>query len=245
MNATHLRTQGFTLIELLVVVAIIVTLLAILLPSMGRAIAISESAVCKSNLKQFHTASLAYTADHRGQIPAANYWAAYYGDSNPHDNWKQDWSVPAGVLYKYVGQQDSIYVCPTFAGVFNAFGNNAGATPAYSYSVNAYTQIGGWGPFASIRTLSQIRRPASLFYFTEENAWVVSGKYVSPLNDPKLAPSWANDMFNHLDAFATFHLPPDGDLNNGFANAAFFDGHVEQVEFKDCIDLGTPLQYRP
>ena len=64
-----MRQRAFTLIELLVVVAIIVALIAILLPSMGRAIEISNRAVCGSNLHQFHTGILGYVSDHRGAFP--------------------------------------------------------------------------------------------------------------------------------------------------------------------------------
>jgi prepilin-type N-terminal cleavage/methylation domain-containing protein len=61
--------KAFTLIELLVVVAIIAALLAILLPSMGRAVELTHRAVCASNLHQFHTGIMAYASDHHGILP--------------------------------------------------------------------------------------------------------------------------------------------------------------------------------
>ena len=61
--------HGFTLIELLVVVAIIVTLLAILLPSMGRAVATAQLATCASNLHQQGTAVGTYAVDSFGILP--------------------------------------------------------------------------------------------------------------------------------------------------------------------------------
>jgi prepilin-type N-terminal cleavage/methylation domain-containing protein len=48
-------SRGFTLIELLVVVAIIAVLIAILLPSLGRAKDNAKTVRCSSNLKQLYT----------------------------------------------------------------------------------------------------------------------------------------------------------------------------------------------
>lgn len=63
-----MKRNAFTLIELLVVVAIIVTLLAILMPAIGRAITVANRVVCASNLRQFGVANLAYASDNFGVV---------------------------------------------------------------------------------------------------------------------------------------------------------------------------------
>ena len=64
-----MRHRGFTLIELLVVVAIIITLLAILMPSMGRAIEASNRAVCASNQRQISLHAINFATDNLGVLP--------------------------------------------------------------------------------------------------------------------------------------------------------------------------------
>ena len=54
------KQRGFTLIELLVVIAIIAMLIAILLPGLQRARKQTKSVVCRSNLKQWGMAVVAY-----------------------------------------------------------------------------------------------------------------------------------------------------------------------------------------
>ena len=65
--------RGFTLIELLVVVAIIIALLAILLPSMGRALHAAQMTQCLSNLKQTGTGLLSAAADNYGKYEKYNF----------------------------------------------------------------------------------------------------------------------------------------------------------------------------
>ena len=60
------RGRGFTLIELLVVVTIIAVLIALLLPSLGRAREQSKRLMCLSNLKQHALASAAYCTEYGG-----------------------------------------------------------------------------------------------------------------------------------------------------------------------------------
>lgn len=61
--------RKFTLLELLVVCAIIGILVSILMPSLVKAREIAKRAVCASNQKQIHTASIIYSIDNNSQFP--------------------------------------------------------------------------------------------------------------------------------------------------------------------------------
>jgi prepilin-type N-terminal cleavage/methylation domain-containing protein/prepilin-type processing-associated H-X9-DG protein len=63
------RGRGFTLIELLVVVSIIAVLIAILLPSLGKARERARRSACLSDLHQIHLAYYYYAQDNNDQVP--------------------------------------------------------------------------------------------------------------------------------------------------------------------------------
>lgn len=67
------KPSAFTLIELLTVIAIIGILAAILIPVVGAVRERARSAVCQSNLRQWHTALLLYVEDNGGRMPNGFY----------------------------------------------------------------------------------------------------------------------------------------------------------------------------
>jgi len=69
---TPVLRRGFTLIELLVVVAIIALLIAILIPSLGRARQKAKNSVCMSNLKAHGTGMFTYATEWNGRLPSDN-----------------------------------------------------------------------------------------------------------------------------------------------------------------------------
>lgn len=64
-----MKRRGFTLIELLVVVAIIALLIAILLPSLGKARELSNRSVCAANLKGIVQSMNVYGNDNQDAYP--------------------------------------------------------------------------------------------------------------------------------------------------------------------------------
>ncbi|GAG12456.1 unnamed protein product, partial [marine sediment metagenome] len=69
LRKESLGLTGFTLIELLVVIAIIALLLAILLPSLGKARDQAKGVRCRNNLKQIGLTFTLYTDDNEGKFP--------------------------------------------------------------------------------------------------------------------------------------------------------------------------------
>ncbi len=98
-------SPGFTLIELLLVVATIVLLIALLLPSLGKARMATRIAACAASQRQLTFAYQQYLTDnhHRSFI--------YIGNHGQHtfDNF---WMA---LLEKYSGNMDEFRICPQAA----------------------------------------------------------------------------------------------------------------------------------
>jgi prepilin-type N-terminal cleavage/methylation domain-containing protein/prepilin-type processing-associated H-X9-DG protein len=238
------RRRAFTLIELLVVISIIALLLAILMPGLTRAKEQARSIACRSNLFNYAVGARLYSDDNNYKFPRSFTWL--YKNENLargctwHDATKNLDQHPelAGPLWPYLKGQD-IHLCPTFNTVARRMscGICKGVTipvePQYGYTMNSYLNGDAWEsvppPYqAKVKGLqgeSQVVQPTLVFYFSEENTWKIDGLSGAGINDNNLR-STPNCR---TDCFATFHRPPGGDLNLGYANAVFVDGHVEVV----------------
>ena len=237
------KQKGFTLIELLVVIAIIALLMAILMPALQRVKKQVRDILCRANLNQYGLAARMYLDDYEGSFPYSFSWL--YDDGGFvgcgwHDATKNIIDNPdrAGQLWPYLEQKD-IHMCPEFyvvarmMGCPGCDGRAIPIEPQYSYSMNSYLHGDAWDAvpprfhtgIKDLKTESQVKNPARVFFFSEENSWLVPELGNAPINDNNLRATPGTGQ----DHFATYHKAPSGDLNKGFANAVFVDSHVERV----------------
>lgn len=272
------RNKGFTLIELLVVIAIIALLLAILVPSLQKAKLAVEEVYCRSNLKQYGLAGKLYLEDYNSKFP--NAWDSIFKSRDEaghprvcqwHDIEKHPDRRPdlAGSLWPYLGSGD-VHVCRTLSHFSKSGDPHPGHDPAvpieplFCYSMNAF--LGGFegGNHRLFVGLSQIRTPARVFFFAEENGWefvpdLPGGirRYSATLNDnalcgapghPENSGSWAYSLGMeppYLDAFGSFHKTTVQKRNDGMANAVFIDNHVDLVDPTRTYYYTKPMNVQP
>ncbi len=235
------KRKGFTLIELLVVIAIIALLMAILMPALQRARKQVRGILCRSNLKQYGLAARMYLDDNDGSFPYSFSWLYEDGGRGCrwHDESKNLNDNPdlGGEMWPYLKDKD-IHLCPEFNIVAKMMGCGCGGgtipiEPQYGYCMNSYLNGDAWGAVPArfrtnmekIRKESQVKNPARVMFFSEENTWRVPELGNAQINDNNLRATPGTGQ----DHFATFHNAPGGDLDKGFANAVFVDSHVEQV----------------
>ncbi|MCF7958748.1 MAG: type II secretion system GspH family protein [Phycisphaerae bacterium] len=245
------RKKAFTLIELLVVISIIALLVAILMPALNKAKEQARFSVCKSSLHQYGLAGNMYLMENDGNFPHPYNWLhTPYFVPAPACAWhdvRLDYHLhplKAGVLWPYLMTKE-IHVCPTFHGIAKRYGTshpNHNSTvpvvPQYSFCMNGYL---GNGFYSKVAKESQVKRPASVFYFCEENIWLIPGVSVYSLNNNHLIGRTSPYAASNYDAcFATFHNTVGNDRNSGNSNAVMLDGHVEVVYPKDTFKMGWP-----
>ena len=81
------------------------------------------------------------------------------------------------------------------------------------------------GSKPDIRTEAQVKNPARVMNFSEENSWSISELGSAQINDNNLRATPGTGQ----DHFATFHDTSAEKINYGYANAVFVDAHVERV----------------
>lgn len=235
------NNNAFTLIELLVVIAIIALLMGILMPALQMVKKQAQGIVCRSNLKQYGVATRMYLDENQGMFPSAYTWLFKDGA------WGCEWHNAsktlaenpelAGSLWPYLKDKD-VHLCPLFntiakqTGCTICKGRNFPVEPQYGYSMNgllgtalSFVPEQYKDEIENARKEDNVKNPANVFVFSEENTWTIEGLSGDVFNDNNLMPSPGTDD----DCFATFHDSPGSDLDSGYANAVFVDCHTERV----------------
>jgi prepilin-type N-terminal cleavage/methylation domain-containing protein/prepilin-type processing-associated H-X9-DG protein len=233
------RIRAFTLIEILVVVAIIALLVAILLPSLTRAKAMSRMVQCQSNLHQLAGAFCMYTVESKGRLPGTTFemFADWLGRRNksPFTGWGRGREPEDGVIWKYMGRQKLAYICPDDNLKTEDPGFPAGQLRAFSYTSNML--LSG----ALTETLNGAHHPLSNFNSPDHSGRGSGPRMKAFEGAPMLVEEdydrtliWNSEGgWGNTDGITERHLKTG---TRGYGNIGFTDGHVGRVQLRP----GTP-----
>jgi prepilin-type N-terminal cleavage/methylation domain-containing protein len=234
ISHTRRHETGFTLIELLVVVAIIALLIAILLPSLGRAREKAKLSVCLSNLRQIGLAAFMYQGENTGYFPGAGGSASRATDWV----WWQTGRDPnQGMLVPYMGGNfvKKVYICPS-----DPLTRNPPSYTPYQYSYTANCNIFvtlGDTKIMPIRYAS-IRSPANKMELVDEDA--------TSIDDACFAPQdWTTTSKTNIISVMHDKMTSNNTtLNYGKGAASLADGHAEFLLRADAMTAHyyDPLQ---
>ena len=214
--------RGFTLIELLVVVAIIVLLLAILLPSLNRAVAVAQDAVCRAQVRGIAQGTLSFTTDHFGVLPGC-----YTGNYVGAEPWQKSWlgnEVWAGVshegtLLKYIGGESIVvdkdfYRCPSLPdGVLRS---GVGSNGMFDYSM---LQVFTGAKTSNMPTTCTINIPDSSNSVHSSVPIFIEEDPAFHINNTNIEPGFSN-----VDRAGSWHSDISG-------NYAALDGSVHHIQW--------------
>ena len=224
------RHKGFTLIELLVVISIIALLLAILIPSLGKAKEMAQRIVCGNHLKSLGTANALYATTHNNAYAPVVYRAK--------DG--KDYQWPTNKDFRKCVQMDTYkekqdvsdfdlpdaFLCPADR-ISRDPANRVGSVLlSYGYNYTEFKPAGGWlppihnygGHFAD-----KVPQPSEKLAFTDSvDWWVWWGGADYRVGWDKLRQANINTYKNstpRVDGPTLYR-------HNEGANIGFYDGHV-------------------
>ena len=232
-----MHRPAFSLLELLVVVAIIATLTAILLPTLGQSRDAARAAVCQSHLHQTALATAGYHHDFAGR-----FWRYYAGATGGRQWWfgfepggpgsgpNRPLDKGRAVLADYLGTADDAFNCPVFPydhpRFFPKFDRRAA-----SLGFNLHLGPVGAAPAARV---DHIIQPAAVFTFADAIHFdglggpgtFNEGHYLQYTPGAAMMSGYAH--FRHQRTahalFADGHVAPQTPATPAFAGGAPFAG---------------------
>lgn len=207
---------AFTLVELLVTAGVVLLLIGILLPGLGRAREQARSTLCQSNIRQLAMANGLYAQEFGGvYVPGASAFLSnlhrWHGERS---TLQEPFVSSRGPLVAYLGPDGAIRDCPTFRPEKRGFETGNGG---YGYN-NAYVGV-QMTMNPQIRDLAgtvadRIKHPGETVMFTDSA--FVDGQLIEY--------SFAEPRFHPL--FASRADPSIHFRHAQRANVAWCDGHI-------------------
>lgn len=248
------RKRGFTLIELLVVVAIIALLIAILLPSLGKARSKAQTAKCLANVRGLGSAAQIYITDYSMLLPYVE---------TPDKFWVN--------ILKTYANIDKIRICPSTSAVGgDPPGNNVGTASLTwasgetgnvgwdkisqhdylgSYGLNGYVEA----PTSGAAFASQTNPAATAAWYWHypftrstttipifsDSIWYDGwphGQDGIPVNAAGTPTTVNPTIADHMGRFCL-------NRHNMAVNLSFMDGHGETIQLKNLWTLTWNTQW--
>ena len=217
------------------VIAIIALLISILSPALQRTKERVGAIICQSNLRQYGVAARMYLDGNEARFPDPYVWLYSRAGTGGTRDAEIMRLQPDGSLYPYLKDKD-IHICPTFRMVARRTGR---PNAQYSYGMNAYLgefEDSGANRFGGILKETELRCPAGVFFFSEENTWTIEGLSDYVINDNNLL---IGEPGEASDCFATYNDAPGQDFDKGSGNLVFVDGHVDSTTADEQRDGGN------
>jgi prepilin-type N-terminal cleavage/methylation domain-containing protein len=105
------RNRGFTIVEMLVVIAIILLMIAIVMPVIRSVRSMAQRVVCMSNMEQLFMGFKMYANDNRGCLPYVLNGPPGAGNCMDWLGYKKKDIPKAGTIWQYI-LEEKVYLCP-------------------------------------------------------------------------------------------------------------------------------------
>lgn len=254
---SHKRIKAFTLIELLVVIAIIALLVSILLPSLKKAKDLAETVMCKTNLRNLHSAAMLYAQKYDGALPT--FPRMHYSHVNPMSNGRLAYfAILAqekllGFTDKPKWSQAQGMLCPKFVDTanmkpwhFDPDTGEAGSKWWSSFLGKSMAMVGpkgyprkgsygqeSWRAFRKVIGRGIVHRPGDFLMIADRNGGTPYAKgpmAIAPIAGPRPGVNYWNWVW-HNRGWSDEPYPHGDEMN-----MAFFDGHVVSADCPTARD---------
>lgn len=254
--------DSFTLLELLIVVAVLVIMISLLLPALGKARELAKGSACLSNLKQIGLAQAMYSGEQddfivactrssntdSGMIFSNSWFGVLSGTSNDGSSCSGSFGVKFISTLKR-GSYDCDFKCPAEPMPMN-WGNGSNTMRFTHYAVGEITKKGN-PEVPYYRKLSQVTKPGECIFAGDCG-------YTNTLS----LNGWGEALFtafrhgggNDFSSSLLSARTKDGILNafpslTGTTNLVYIDGHAAAISLASLLEVptenGWTLQTKP